>query len=356
MIRRLLLILVVIIPEAYATSLVDGANNAQSLIGHVDQASPLSSDPKNAVPGFVTSSPSETNYSNGGMSDASTQKALSDPASQLINRSFTTRPDIKIERSSSPIFRNSKTVTDNPTAIVNFLTGRYGDCQTGTTVTSISSDIRTCDEYTETTDQTCQVGVNVTVDANHQYKCNRSRVYNDYTCNRSLTLSCAVHGGDAGAITTITIPSPTIWTYNYPLLEINSDFTGTPPTSFAPPGFGGISTTTYVRNIIFNVSDLNKISQFSLTAAYFKNFPTLTVNNQQVYKFQGDPRSDVNKITTPLNLLPYLHVGSNTLTINILLSNVVANLNTMINLEITTTQTGCAQWNETWTDNCGAYK
>jgi hypothetical protein len=154
--------MIILTTNAFGGSLEGGASNAQSLIGTVNQSAPLTGDPKNSVPGFVSSNPTETGYSNGNMGDAATQKSLTDPAAQLINKSFATRPDIKIDRTNSPIFNAAKKVTDNPNAIIDKLTGKYGDCK-AQTQTTVSSDIRTCDEYTEINDQNTNINVIRTV-------------------------------------------------------------------------------------------------------------------------------------------------------------------------------------------------
>ena len=380
----LLIIVIAVIQAstAFAGSMADGASAANAVIGKVNQSSPLSSDPKKAVPGFVTGSPTETSYSNGDISGAATQKALTEPAAQLINNSFATRPVITIDRNTSPIFQKAKTATDNPNAIITNLTGRYGECTAKSPVTTISSDIRTCDEYTETNDQTCQVGQVVTVDAKHNYQCNRSRVYNDYTCNRSLTLTCAVQGCDAGVFaqgsssqadeSVAQSDTNATWSYNYPTLKVGGSW----HLSGNGLHFGvGRENLCYEggETINFNISDITKVTKFLLIQAAYKSTISVSINGTNVYsdseamallnrKCYINPSFTNNTKTLSINLLPYLHQGVNTFIITGVASYPDYNVSDpqpiigSAELTIDTSQQCCASWTESWTDSCGVYK
>ena len=75
---------------------------------------------------------------------------------------------------SDPIYVKGRAIGDNPEAIAGAMSNLYSDCTTTTTTSSPEKTIETCDDYSTVSDQKCLIGQEVTVDADHLYKCQDS--------------------------------------------------------------------------------------------------------------------------------------------------------------------------------------
>ena len=365
---RVFVLLIVISVNANAVTIADGKQQASDLVSGSQSFTPGDSvDLTDAVPGYTTSSPPQTQYDDGNMFDAATLEAADNEAAQFIKDSHDKRPDFDIDPDTSPIFTKSQAIIDNPQAVIDNLVGRYGDCNQQGGDPLFNDDIRTCDEYIDISQQTCSVGRVIEVDTDYKYKCSSKRNYSTHTCDRTLSLTCQAEGNCAsGGIVLDSIATDMAWAYSGNILTI-----GTIANNY----WQG-SCSVFERTTRFTIHNLDKIKKFVLQRVGYDDYMLIKLNGQVIFNgpFGGDrlemvhigggryvKTSDISfnvcelsrSWTNSLNidLIPYLVQGSNELTIKVEVTGSGEGW-----LQIDSEQSCCSTWVENWTDNCGAYK
>jgi len=370
-VKRIFIVLILISTSVHAVTIDNGKQMADELVSGSQTFMPGSSvDLKDAVPAYTTSSPPQTQYNDGNMFDAATLESVDNEAAQFIKNSHDKRPDFDIDKSTSPIFTKSKTIIDNPQAVIDNLVGHYGDCDQQGGDPLFNDDIRTCDEYIEISEQSCSVGRVIEVDTDYKYKCSSKRNYSTHTCDRTLSLTCQAQGNCAsGGIVLDSIATDMAWAYSGNILTIGT---------IADNYWSG-SCAIFERTTRFTIHNLDKIHKFVLQRVGYDDYMLVKLNGQVIYNgpFGGDKlevaniaggryvqydSTNDNKYsfcelsrswtdTLNLDLIPYLRQGSNELTIKVQVSGSGEGW-----LQIDSEQSCCSTWVENWTDNCGAYK
>lgn len=348
------IILVIFIQVAVASDMQDARQQASGLVGSASTYTPnTSTNLEEAVPGYVTSNPTETQYGSGDMYDAARDTALTHEGSLLVNKSHAERPEFEINKETSPIFQKAESIIDNPNTVIDSLTGRYEACSQEGGEAITQTTIKTCDEYTEMSDQMCQVGQRVEVDAQHKYQCSKDRKFNDYKCTRNLTLQCAS-------------------TSNCSSNEL--------PTSYSTGTLGWGGKTCYAKSFFkyFNVSNVQDVSEFVLSSINYAHFAEVIINGTSVFagpyggsnlsagrvgrwsywvKDNGTNRwkcstGGTYNVSPNINLKPYLGSGSNTIEVRVINNDKGG----FANLTFRAQKRCCSQWQEIWSDNCGGYQ
>ena len=99
---KTLLILLLLSQISLASDMKAARQQASGLVGSTSTYKPnTSTNLQEAVPGYVTSNPTETQYGSGNMSDAARKAALSHEGAVFVNKSHSKRPEFEIDRKSS---------------------------------------------------------------------------------------------------------------------------------------------------------------------------------------------------------------------------------------------------------------
>lgn len=363
MIRFFLLFLLASV-TAHATDMNAAKQKANDLIGSVGGFVPNSSvDLQQSVPAYETSSPQETGYIDSNMYDEAREKAVTDSASQLIGTSHDTRPEFEMDRNTNPIFTKSEDIINNPNAVIDSLTGRYGACEQEGGEALMQTQTHTCDEFQEVSEASCAVGQLVEVDADHKYQCQRQREYETKTCNKTLSLSCISQGScSTGGIVLESIATDMAFNYSNNILTIGT---------IADNYWRGYCKL-FERTTTFTLNNVSKIQTFKLKRVGFDDFIQVILNGHTVYMgpYGGTNLSVINNSyvsighttvgcelatnwvrNVDIDLKPYVVDGLNSLTIKVEVAGAGEGW-----VQIEAKQSCCSRWVESWSNGCGEYE
>lgn len=252
----------------------------------------------------------------------------------------------------------ARDVEQNPQNYVDFLSGKYTDCQSKTEDITSKEEV-TCDDYTKYNEHQCSVGREVVVDAKHNYLCRKKRNTFSKKCEEALQLTCKkTEECDTGGIILTSMSSDMKWQYQYPYLVL-----GTIANNY----WSG-NCTKYDRTTTFEVKNKDLIQEFTIVSVGFDDHLRISINGQQVYMgpYGGDRLEnswglvDSGKGRYPcelstdwhfnvnIDLRPYLKEGSNSIRMEVIVSGVGEGW-----MRIKTKQHCCKEWQEEWVEECG---
>ncbi len=75
---------------------------------------------------------------------------------------------------SDPLYTTGRAISANPEAVAGAIETAYSECTTTTETTSPEKTTETCEDFAENGDAKCSIGPQITVDADHLYRCKDS--------------------------------------------------------------------------------------------------------------------------------------------------------------------------------------
>jgi hypothetical protein len=342
------------------------ATQGQSVItGSLSENNPAT----DALPSEYTHPP-QTRYNAGNMQNAAQTEMQNSEAAQTVNSGFSKRSTYVRENKGHTYLNRAKAAQADPRHIVDTLEGEYSDCDVEEGTAFDEHSLRSCDVYYESSTNSCERPRIVEVDADHHYRCEKTRNSRTYSCTQTLSLSCPglkAHC-DEGALRTRSAPSDLQWTYRYPTLTLGRksghEWVG--------------SCRVFDRSATFTVNDVNQFTAFRLVQARYDDYLQIRLNNHLVYngpyggrKLEVGNRRDSRGRLTPyvdvgtgrqlrcevsnrssyrlsVNLRPYLKNGTNTLRLRVVASGEGDGW-----VKISTQQQcDCPRWVESWREQC----
>jgi len=309
----ILLSIAVPIPATYATTMSEARQGALDF-GNIYKDSAdtiITEDNKQITPGYTTDNPEQTKYYSGAdmSGDIDNQVANSD-AGKLFTEDLPNRPKVEVNlddpflTSAREIEANPQTAQQNIGETIAMFTGTYEQCAP-IDIIATDTETRTCDFYEERDGGSCLVDQIVEVEAIHNYQCNKTRNARDKFCDKTLSLTCEGYSYVLPHITHNSIPG-----FSY------SNFS----LKYTTPNRMGQRCGGYYYYLRFDLYSIDQIEEFKFLWGQADDRTLIYVNNNLVHNYpnSGCERGGTSYLAPNLDLKPYLRVGSNELTIRII--------------------------------------
>ena len=234
----------------------------------------------------------ERNYAHENMDAAKNQKAAdkSNIEASIVSTSFLRAKEYPISLSNS-FLDKANDAQKNPENYVDWLSGKYTDCNQEGGEEVLSKSSHTCDEFKEIKDNICSVGRSIQVDSKHKYICPRKINKFEKTCTKSLIVAIDKQENcNAGAIEYLRVEGinrasdlyNVKWNYSYPSLSVSITTTALHDYHPYPP-------PTTSKKILFNIKDKSLISIFMLNKLEIQGVASILLNGHLVYGTAGYP-------------------------------------------------------------------
>ena len=302
----------------------------------------------------------EKAFADGNIYDASQKKSTDANSNEsiVVKDAFLKQKEFRIDGKDT-FLDKADHVQKNPETYVDWLKGKYSDCEQKGGDDLIAKEKFTCDEYQQVTDKKCKIGRILEVDAKHSYQCQRKRVSENKICSNNLTVTCEKkYDCDSGGIVLTSIASDMQWQYSYPNLILGS----------IGDNYWSGWCAKYVRSTKFEVKNKKLIEEFRIIQAGYDDHMRISINGAQIinYPYGGDylivkngaveTRNDGSNYSCELNtsyvtntnidLLPYLKEGTNEILMEVVVGGAGEGW-----IKIKTNQHCCIQ-KETWNEVC----
>jgi hypothetical protein len=323
----------------------------------------------------------ERNYTNENMDAAKNQKAAdkNNTEASIVSTSFLRAKEYPVSLSDS-FLDKANDAQKNPENYVDWLSGKYTDCNQEGGEEVLSKSSHTCDEFKEIKDNICSVGRSIQVDSKHKYICPRKINKFEKVCNKVLTVSIERGGNcdsggikDQGYVINYNTEQGYVsnagglvsqWVYSYPNIVINITKTGYT-----------IACAPHKSTVSFEVKNISLLQTFTLTSLNYKGVFIIKINGHVLHA--GLPRIATKETDyynceglgtphiwcrcggarfsrsgavagLPKDLKPFLKNGSNTIEIEAM------NNYERVSAEfIIDAKQDCFKEVESWTNDCG---
>lgn len=283
----------------------------------------------------------EKGYTNENIDNAKNQKAAdkNNTEANIVSSSFLRAKEYPISLSSS-FLAKANDAQKNPENYVNWLSGKYTDCNQEGGEEVLSKSSHTCNEFKEIKDNTCSVGRSIEVDSKHKYICPRKLNKFEKICHRTLNIAINkdIDCSSIGAVKYshqekgIKWPDRWWWNYNIPengALEASWSY-NSPNIVINIYRIGGIRGGQRYGNKVYFQIDLSRLHTFALVSMTYTGIDHITLNG--------------HNIRGAKDLKPILRAGSNVI-------ETQAPISWSLGSNITISAT-CFKENETWTEQC----
>jgi len=226
----------------------------------------------------------ERNYTNENIDAAKNQKAAdkNNTEASIVSSSFLRAKEYPISLSDS-FLDKANDAGKNPENYVDWLSGKYTDCNQEGGEEVLSKSSHTCDEFKEIKDNTCSVGRSIEVDGKHKYTCPRKLNKFEKTCTKSLTVAIDKQENcNAGIVEYLGSPDKEHFStayiingdYKYPSLNINI---------LLNEEFNWSATISVTRKIEFNIKDKSQLSTFTLKKIDIEGVGSVSLNGNLLF-------------------------------------------------------------------------
>jgi hypothetical protein len=160
---------------------------------------------KDSIPAYNGSNAPQTSYYSNpsAMEDDSHLAANNSDNGKIAVSAFNNKGDYDLSYLPKD---NSSTV--DVSDVISLFTKPYSDCQPITTTTGSSSTIKTCDQYYQPSQNSCQVIRDIEVASSYIYSCTKDLTYTNKTCTQNLNVTAT-----AGTLTESNFGNPFVITY-----------------------------------------------------------------------------------------------------------------------------------------------
>jgi hypothetical protein len=232
----------------------------------------------------------EKSYTNENIDAAKNQKAAdkNNTEATIVSSSFLRVKEYPISLTDS-FLDKANDAGKNPENYVDWLSGKYTDCNQEGGEEVLSKSSHTCDKFKEIKDNKCFVGRNIQVDSKHKYICSRKINKFEKTCTKSLIVAIDKQDNcNAGVIEYVGSPDKEHnskayiinWSYKYPSLNIKI------PVNEEHNWQGTIDVT---RKIVFNIKDKSQLSTFTLNKIEIEGVASVSLNGKLLFSVPNEP-------------------------------------------------------------------
>lgn len=283
----------------------------------------------------------EKTFADGNMYDASQKKSTDANSNEsiVVKDAFMKQKEFRIDGKDT-FLDKADHVQKNPETYVDWLKGKYSDCEQKGGDDLIAKEKFTCDEYQQITDKKCKIGRIVEVDAKHSYQCKRKRVSENKVCSKSLNVTCQIQYKAAPELIIPDKSSTISWMYNYPSLILDTSDRAVHSSRDNEDYVDHSDLRT--RRFIFHIKDKQFINVFRMVSFGFYLHITFYINGKYLHQREGGSRTYMN-YDPNISLLPYLKEGYNYIEIK--------SYAPYVRFEIDIAKNICIQ-KETWNEVC----
>ena len=192
-----------------------------------------------------------------------------------------------------PAVQKNYAIAEKRAELIKFdnISGKYIDCKQAGGREFLTRHVYNCDVHKEFEDIPCIVGLNISVKPTYQYSCEQKRVVTNHKCQKDLHLHCKNISDHCAAwgleIDSIQGDMATEYNKDNGILRVGID-------QIQQWSSGLLPCLIYDREITFEITGLDKITEFTFIDRYYDDYAIVKLNSKQIGPIIGpDQRSRI---------------------------------------------------------------